>query len=61
MSKNTHYLMDETDAPYEDGERPFPRIIEDDLFLLKLVEENELELKEDSYLYKLLQKIKNEK
>lgn len=48
------YVMDETDAPYEDGENPFPRTKEDDLFLLKIAKEHGLELKKDSDLYNLL-------
>lgn len=60
MNKNAHYIMDETDAPYENGERPFPRTKEDDLFLLKIVKEHGLELKKDSDLYKLLQEESNE-
>ena len=43
-------VMDETDRPYEEGENPRPRTLEDDLYLLKMVEENGWELKEDSYL-----------
>ena len=49
-----YYVMDETDAPYENGENPFPRTKEDDLFLLKIAKENGLELKKDSHLYNLL-------
>lgn len=51
-------VMDETDRPYEDGESPYPRTLEDDLFLLKMVEENGWELKPDSYLAKLEREIR---
>lgn len=37
LKKGLLISMDETDAPYEDGESPFPRTLEDDLFLLKMV------------------------
>lgn len=52
-----YYVMDETDAPYENDENPFPRTKEDDLFLLKIAKENGLELKKDSHLYNLLKTI----
>lgn len=55
MSEKVYYLMDETDAPYENNERPIPRTKEDDLFMLKLVKKYGLELKKDSDLYKLSQ------
>ena len=37
--------MDETDAPYENGESPYHRTLEDDLFLIKLTEKYGLEQK----------------
>lgn len=51
--------MDETDRPYEDGEQPRPRTLEDDLYLLKMVKENGWELKEGSYLADLERRIQN--
>ena len=53
MSKKTHIEIDETDAPYKEGERPFPRTKDDDLLLLKIVEENKWELLPDSELAQL--------
>ncbi len=45
--------IDETDRPYEEGESPYPHTLEDDLYLLKMVKENNWELKPNSYLTKV--------
>ena len=50
MNQYKNYVMDETDAPYDEADRPVPRTLNDDLFLLKIVEEKGLELRENSYL-----------
>lgn len=49
------YLMDETDAPYKEGE--YERTATDDIVLLNIVKENNLELREGSRLYQLNQQL----
>lgn len=48
MDESKLYLfMDETGRPYEEGERPFPRTLEDDEFDRKLFKKLGLVLAED--------------
>ena len=53
MDKRTCIEIDETDIPYKEGERPVSRTKDDDLLLLKIVEENNFELLSDSDLAQL--------
>ncbi len=53
MEDNKFMLMDETDAPYEKGERPCERTLEDDIFILEMAKKYNLEFKPDSRLGKL--------
>ena len=59
-SEATYFLMDESDAPYEDWEIPYKRTMEDHLGLLKMVHKMYLkygfELKDDSGLLQLRNK-----
>lgn len=43
---NLRYFMDETSAPYEDGENPFPRTKEDDEFDEMMIAKHHLVTKE---------------
>lgn len=52
-TKKTCIEIDESDAPYKEGERPYPRTLQDDLLLLKIIEENNWELEPNSKLAKL--------
>ncbi len=59
MDENKYFVMDETDAPYEDGERPVERTADDDMFLIRMAEKYGLEFKPDSHLGELKRQIKN--
>lgn len=50
MDKKTCIEIDDTDSLPKGWERPFPRTKDDDLLLLKIVEENKWELLPDSEL-----------
>ncbi len=59
--KNNHindsdlFLMDETDAPYKEGE--YKRTLEDDIVLLNIVKRDGLELEPESRLYSVGKKL----
>lgn len=46
-----HLVMDESDAPYEDGQ--YTRTLEDDLSIIRLAKKYNLEFIPESYLAKL--------
>ena len=48
-----HMVMDESDAPFEEGECPYERTIKNDLIMLEIYKSMGLELKADSDLAKL--------
>ena len=45
-TEKLRYVMDETSAPYEDGENPFVRTKEDDEFVEKIIAKYHLITKE---------------
>lgn len=46
-------VMDETDAPYEEGKSTYKRTLDDDLFLVKMAERDGLEFKPEGRLAKI--------
>lgn len=52
-----YFVMDETDAPFEENNLPYKRTAQDDLFLIKMAEKFNLELDPESELCQLKQSI----
>ena len=46
-NKQLHLYTDETASPYKDGENPYTRTIEDDEFDSQIINEFDLNFKED--------------
>lgn len=56
LEKKEYFVQDETDAPYEDGDFPYEKSEEDDLYLLEIAQEHGLDFKQDSYFANLRKK-----
>ena len=48
-----YYLMNDEDAPFKEGENPYPHSVEDDLLLVEIAKKRGLVFKPGTYLDKI--------
>lgn len=54
---NEYFIMDETDAPFDEDNLPYERTVREDLITIAIAEKQKLEFKEESYIYRLQQAV----